>query len=167
MSFLPTTLQEAGAALLGFREYFKPGGLVPPQHRSHRMGTYLDQLPIVAERHVKRLTEAHKHYGDSCLKRGGVGLFMMLARKWDRIERRVATTQGEQLCQFPVTITQYDILEHVREDTRPEGLADDVADLIDYLMIVEAELRARGQWPGETAQHTRPDQEHPFGHQED
>lgn len=134
------------------------------------MKSYLDQLPIVAERHVKRLTEAHKHYGDSCLRRGGVGLFMMLARKWDRIEQRLQSrpalppdSRGEVWL-----VQDWDILAHVKADTRPEGLADDVADLIDYLMIVEAELRARGDWPGETKQHTvRPDLEHPFGHQGD
>ena len=128
--------------------------------------TYLDHLPLVAQRHVDRLTSAHRHYGDSCLKRGGVGLFMMLARKWDRIERRLEEREGTAPDGGYTKVDRYDIFAHVAADRRPEGLADDVADLIDYLMIVEAELRNRGQWPGETAQH-RPDQEHPFGYEED
>ena len=127
--------------------------------------TYLDALPTVAQRHVERLTEAHKHYGNSCLKRGGVGLFMMLARKWDRIENRV---RHERSGAVP-----WDILEHIKADPRPEGVADDVRDLIDYLMIVEAELTARGDMPaeiprvqGETT-FGRPDVSHPFGYEGD
>lgn len=144
------------------------------------MNSYLDKLPDVANRHVDRLTKAHEHYGDSCLKRGGVGLFMMLARKWDRIERRVENIEVTAYTMNPapgtelrLTVGQYDILGHIKADTRPEGLADDVADLIDYLMIVEAELRHRGEWPGETAQHVQPelpfrqDAASPFGYQSD
>jgi hypothetical protein len=135
--------------------------------------TYLDQLKAVADNHVARVRGAYPHYGDSCLKRGGVGLFMMLARKWDRIERRVdkPITQIKMFNEGQPQPQPYDILEHIKADTRPEGVADDVADLIDYLMIVEAELRHRGEWPGDTEQHnngfSRPDVSHPFGYESD
>ena len=42
-------------------------------------------LQTIADSDVVALQEAEKSYGDSWRKRGGVGAFMMLARKWDRI----------------------------------------------------------------------------------
>lgn len=70
---------------------------------------------------------ADKSYGDSWKKRGGVGAFMMLARKWDRIETQV---QREG----------YDIFDAVREDPRHDGIIDDIRDLRRYLLLVEAEM---------------------------
>ena len=42
----------------------------------------------LVEDDVRELVEAEKSYGDSWRKRGGTGAFMMLARKWDRIENQ-------------------------------------------------------------------------------
>ena len=54
-----------------------------------------EQSPIIKQvgklttlDHVK-LEEAEQSYGDSWKQRGGVGAFMMLARKWDRLEKQV------------------------------------------------------------------------------
>jgi len=69
-------------------------------------------------------------YAASWKKRGGVGAFMMLARKWDRLENTV-----EQ--------AGYDIFQAVAKDSRPEGAIDDIRDLRRYLLLVEAELRLR------------------------
>ena len=52
---------------------------------------------------------------------------MMLARKWDRIEK--------QSCDYT-----YDIFLALEEDKRPEGLIDDIRDLRRYLLLVEAEM---------------------------
>ena len=38
---------------------------------------------------VLGLHNSEQSYGDSWKQRGGVGAFMMLARKWDRIEKQV------------------------------------------------------------------------------
>lgn len=96
-----------------------------------------DLLEKVAKADVSGLLKAQDHYGDSWKRRGGVGAFMMLARKWDRLENCVSgkpTTEGD--C--------YDIFEHLRLDRRAEGLIDTVRDLRRYLMLVEAEMMARG-----------------------
>jgi len=98
--------------------------------------SHLDFLQTVANNDVSGLLEAEKAYGSSWKKRGGVGAFMMLARKWDRIEQQVkkaveSLTHG---------VTPYDILEHALQDDRPEGIRDDIRDLRRYLMLVEAEL---------------------------
>lgn len=96
---------------------------------------YLNKLSSVAEQDVEALKRAEKSYGDSWKKRGGTGAFMMLARKWDRIENQVSK-KGK--------IPAYDILGHAANDKRPEGLIDDIRDLRRYLLLVEAELIASG-----------------------
>jgi len=71
-----------------------------------------------------------KEYQGSWKKRGGIGAFMMLARKWDRIEPQVAKYEGN-------------LIKAIRKDTRKEGILDDIRDLRGYLMLVEAELLSR------------------------
>lgn len=92
--------------------------------------SYLDQLEAVATDDVEALREAEKSYGDSWKKRGGVGAFMMLARKWDRLEKQVAEKN-------------YDIFSAIAQDPREEGVIDDIRDLRRYLTLVEAEMRSR------------------------
>lgn len=102
---------------------------------------YLDHLKAIAEEDVKGLQKAQQSYGDSWKRRGGVGAFMMLARKWDRLENRV---KGEVVSLDHSTARPWDIFEHIRADDRAEGLIDDIRDLRRYLMLVEAEMRAVG-----------------------
>jgi len=73
------------------------------------------------------LCEAEKTYGDSWKNRGGVGAFMMLARKWDRIEN---LTQKHA----------YDIFRTIEEYPELTGVIDDIRDLRRYLLLVEAEM---------------------------
>ena len=77
------------------------------------------------------LHEAEKSYGDSWKQRGGVGAFMMLARKWDRLEKQV-------------TEYNYDVFKAVQKDKRQEGIIDDIRDLRRYLFLVEAEMILQG-----------------------
>ena len=99
------------------------------------MEKYSDMIKMVKEvttSDVHKLHEAEKSYGNSWKQRGGVGAFMMLARKWDRIENQV----------FDYT---YDIFLALEEDKRPEGLMDDIKDLRRYLLLVEAHMRTKGK----------------------
>ena len=95
-----------------------------------------DYSPIVnnvlglANQDVEGLHESEQSYGDSWKQRGGVGAFMMLARKWDRLEKQV-TEQG------------YDIFQAITYDDREEGVLDDIRDLRRYLFLVEAEVYMR------------------------
>ena len=88
----------------------------------------IQQVREIAVHDTKALNEAEKSYGDSWKKRGGVGAFMMLARKWDRIENTL-----EEL--------SFDIFEGIRKDQREEGIIDDIKDLRRYLLLVEAQMR--------------------------
>jgi|TARA_R100000455_G_C6174497_1_gene54664 hypothetical protein len=92
----------------------------------------IKETEIISAEDWTSLDRAEEDYGDSWRKRGGIGAFMMLARKWDRIENQV----------FDYT---YDIFLALEEDKRPEGLMDDIKDLRRYLLLVEAHMRTRGK----------------------
>ena len=87
----------------------------------------IQKVNILANEDVTGLHDAEKSYGDSWKKRGGIGAFMMLARKWDRIENQVNDCN-------------YDIFLALEEDGRQEGLIDDIRDLRRYLLLVEAQM---------------------------
>lgn len=88
---------------------------------------------------VINLQKKDIEYGSSWKKRGGVGAFMMLARKWDRIENAL---------KIPDTNESQDsiyrsIFEAAVYDRRKEGIIDDIRDLISYLMLVDNEIENR------------------------
>ena len=71
------------------------------------------------------LRKAQESYGDSWRMRGGVGAFMMLARKWDRIENQAKDND-------------YDVFKTIEIDPSTNGILDDIRDLRRYLLLVEA-----------------------------
>ena len=87
-------------------------------------GSDFNIIRKLANLDVSKLEQAERSYGDSWRKRGGVGAFMMLARKWDRIENQV-TKDG------------YDIFESIYNDPSDTGILDDIRDLRRYLLLVE------------------------------
>ena len=98
------------------------------------MEKYSDMIKMVKEvttSDVHKLHEAEKSYGNSWKQRGGVGAFMMLARKWDRLEKQVEE-HG------------YDVFKAIESDTRPEGIIDDIRDLRRYLLLVDAHIQTKG-----------------------
>jgi hypothetical protein len=86
-----------------------------------------ENLRKLTENDIECLAKAEESYGDSWKKRGGVGAFMMLARKWDRLENKT-NEYG------------WDIFEAIQDDNRPEGILDDIRDLRRYLLLVEEEM---------------------------
>lgn len=81
----------------------------------------------LAKKDVTTLEEKGKTYGGSWKKRGGIGAFMMLARKWDRIET---------ICKEH----NYDIFQALSENTG--GIADDIEDLRCYLLLTQAHVES-------------------------
>lgn len=94
------------------------------------MSENYDLLQTIASNDVLVLKKKGEAYGDSWCKRGGTGAFMMLARKWDRIENQVS-------------VIGYDIFRAVAYDKiGEESLLDDIQDLRRYLLLVEGHLSA-------------------------
>lgn len=87
----------------------------------------------IAKEDAAGLKKAYESYGPSWKSRGGVGAFMMLARKWDRLNNRLKGLRQ-----------MWDIFYGIAFDDRGEGVIDDVRDLRRYLLLVEAEMRQRG-----------------------
>lgn len=82
------------------------------------------------ESDIETLVEKEGSYGNSWKRRGGVGAFMMLARKWDRIENCLSDRADER----------YDIFHAMMQDMRDDGILDDIRDLRRYLLLVESEV---------------------------
>ena len=82
----------------------------------------------IAQHDINSLIESEKSYGDSWKRRGGTGAFMMLARKFDRIEQQAESCN-------------YDIFEAGRRYDGENGLVDDIGDLRRYLFLVEHHIR--------------------------
>lgn len=76
------------------------------------------------------LREKNTTYGESWKRRGGIGAFMMLARKYDRIDNILKEFTGSTL------------MRQLRNN--PGQVQDDVDDLRRYLLLVEDEMEQRG-----------------------
>jgi|GEM_PF-3641927 len=87
---------------------------------------YHQRIPEIQFADADITTTKDLEYASSWKKRGGVGAYMMLARKWDRIEEQVENKAG------------FNIFTALDQDKRPEGLLDDIQDLRRYLLLVEA-----------------------------
>ena len=103
---------------------------------------YLDQFASIAQNDIETIKEKERSYGSTWKQRGGISAFMVFARKWDRIERRVATHVGA--ADGAPAAARDNIFEHITADRRAEGVINDIRDLRRYLMLVEAEMAARG-----------------------
>lgn len=89
------------------------------------------QVAHQADQDHEHLVKAGQSYGDSWKRRGGVGAFMMLARKWDRIENQTMKNK-------------WDVFEAIKSDPSNSGIIDDIRDLRRYLLLVEAEMTLNG-----------------------
>lgn len=88
---------------------------------------YREHIPKIAADDARVVVEKDIQYGASWCRRGGVGAYMVMIRKVDRMEQRV-----EQM--------GYDIFKAIHEDNRAEGVIDDIRDLRGYLLLIEAYL---------------------------
>jgi len=94
----------------------------------------LRHLLDIYHRDRKELFEKGSVYGPSWKQRGGVGAFMMLARKWDRLENILRRHEKE-----------YNIFDAIEKTiTQQEGVLEQIRDLRNYLALVESEMVERG-----------------------
>lgn len=112
---------------------------------------HLNHVHDIAQEDADGVEVGDVQYGASWKKRGGVGCFMMLARKWDRLEQRVEQyplhdnpNPAEPSGMGRIAGDKYDIFDHVKTDERAEGIIDDIRDMRRYLLLLEAHCRAAG-----------------------
>lgn len=79
------------------------------------------KMQAIASSIVAKVKEKGEAYGDSWRARGGAGAFMVMARKWDRIEN-ICRAEGWDI---------FDALDDNKGDVR-----DDVQDLVGYLLLI-------------------------------
>lgn len=84
---------------------------------------WLRWLTPVAVEMVDKLVDKERHYAGSWAKRGGVGAYMMTARKSDRIEE-IVKRYG------------YDVFAALEEND--SDILDDLQDLASYLLLILA-----------------------------
>ncbi len=90
----------------------------------------LSHLDHISKTDVNEILEKEKTYKGSWKKRGGVGAFMMLARKWDRIENMMQKIG----CDIFALCREQD---YSGEDGK---ILAEVRDLRRYLLLVESEM---------------------------
>jgi hypothetical protein len=88
-------------------------------------------LKQVADEDIKCLRQKEETYQGSWKKRGGVGAFMMCARKWDRLEVMMEEN--------------YNIFDGILGDASGAdgSVLAEVRDLRRYLLLIEAEMISR------------------------
>ena len=80
-------------------------------------------------RDCEEVRKRDESYGSSWKKRGGVGAFMMLARKYDRID---TNTPNHSLHEFR---------NHTGDEGVTDTIANDLKDFRRYLLLIETEIR--------------------------
>lgn len=95
-------------------------------------------LQYIANTDVHTLVKKDAEYGSSWKKRGGVGAFMMLARKWDRLETQVTDNSLDNKWDI------FEACEHL-DPASGESVLETIRDLRRYLLLVESEIELRKQ----------------------
>lgn len=103
---------------------------------------YRELIPLIAQEDVDRLLKKDQEYGASWKRRGGVGAYFTMIRKFDRMQSMIPGQKG------------YDIFAHLLDETGTDGstptesLLDTIRDARGYLTLIEAEHRVRiGETP--------------------
>jgi hypothetical protein len=106
---------------------------------------HMNHIDAVSTEDLAHLREKEATYKGSWKKRGGIGAFMMLARKWDRLE---GILERGLVGQSNVEVAPYDVLgfmEHQPNSGADGTVLAEVRDLRRYLLLCEAEIVARQQ----------------------
>lgn len=108
---------------------------------------HMNHIAAVAARDVAALEQKEATYQGSWKRRGGVGAWMMIVRKTDRLDGMLAEggAFGFDIFKAIAAQTEYEHATYPagREGTDGTVLAE-VRDLRRYLLLVEAEMVARG-----------------------
>lgn len=107
------------------------------------MSNFENTLQTIASIDVKTLVKKDAEYGSSWKKRGGIGAFMMLARKWDRLETQmtVEVVRPNTPNDLTAKIDSYDVFRRIEAGVGgDESILETIRDLRRYLLLVESEI---------------------------
>lgn len=93
---------------------------------------YRQYVGQILKRDEEIVLKKDEEYGGSWLRRGGTGAFHAMFRKADRLEEQ-CRRHG------------YDVFAACEDKTSSEALLDTIGDLRRYLVLIEAEVTARGK----------------------
>jgi hypothetical protein len=130
MKYVKKLFQKIGKSLVLVGSAHEKSELINLRKKENNMSADFTLMKDVAQQDLQALQRAEQSYGDSWKRRGGVGAFMMLARKFDRIEHQ-SKKHG------------WDIFEAGEVYSGEAGLLDDIRDLRRYLLLVEQEILAQ------------------------
>ncbi len=101
---------------------------------------HIPLLQQVADEDVRFVKEKDASYGSSWKQRGGVGAYMMIVRKFDRLENILKVWSHKHPGE-----SDYDIFAGIRADYSGQdgSIIAEVRDARRYLLLVEAEMLAR------------------------
>lgn len=99
---------------------------------------FKERLKEQLDKAIDVILKKNAEYGGSWVKRGGVGAFMMFARKWDRLEHALEIKNADGR-----VVGYRDFFELALMDRREEGIIDDLEDLRNYLILSLDEIRIR------------------------
>lgn len=108
---------------------------------------FREALHRIAVTDVETLVQKDAEYGSSWKKRGGIGAFMMLARKWDRLETQMtvpAYSPHPNPKESAEQTQQYDIFTRIEAGIGgTESILETLRDLRRYCLLVESEIERR------------------------
>lgn len=111
---------------------------------TEKLGLLTREETIFKDRMEKQFSSAldtilykNRQYGGSWKSRGGVGAFMMFARKWDRLETALRVVEDGKETGWK------DLFDLAVKDNRSEGIVDDLEDLRNYLALAIDEINVR------------------------
>jgi len=93
--------------------------------------SHIPFLEPIAQEDIDHINHKEQTYRGSWKKRGGTGAFMMLARKWDRIENIMQDFQSYDL---------FKLAEEQDWSGEDSSILAEIRDLRRYLMLVESQM---------------------------
>ena len=100
-----------------------------------RNGSIIEDL---ANKDISKLRHAEQSYGHSWISRGLRGAYFVMVRKIDRFENQMRQVN-------------FDLPTALEAFPGKDGILDDIRDLRQYLLLIEAEIIAQGEMLGTVA----------------
>lgn len=108
---------------------------------------HMAYLKAVADGDVEFVRMREATYRGSWKRRGGVGAYMMMVRKSDRLEEMLSSPHSVMDRGVDKTPGKYDVFEAIAVNSSGQdgSVLAEIRDLRRYLLLIEAEMSSRGE----------------------